>query len=81
MLVYASGALAMLIRLQKKKVLTYTELRFEQVWCGQLWRAHTFPRMTPVKAIAEKLRCTEAPLRKALLSGRNNFHQWDIVRV
>jgi hypothetical protein len=37
--------------------------------------------MTPIKAIAEKLRCTEAPLRKALLSGQNNFHQWDIVRA
>jgi hypothetical protein len=36
--------------------------------------------LTPVKAIAKKLRCTEAPLRKALLTGRNNFHQWDIVR-
>ena len=79
--VYTRYTLAMLIRLEKKKVLTYTDLRFEQVWCGDVWRTHTFPRLTPVKAIAEKLRCTEPPLRKALLAGKNSFQQWDITHA
>ncbi len=79
--VYTRYTLAMLIRLEKKKVLTCTDLRFEQVWCGDVWRTHAFPRLTPVKAIAEKLRCTEPPLRKALLAGKNNFQQWDITHA
>jgi hypothetical protein len=63
----------------KIQVLTYTDLRFEQVWRGETWRTHTFPRMPPIKNIAEKLHCTEASLRKALLAGKTNFQQWDIV--
>lgn len=61
-------------------MLTDTELQFKQVWCGQVWRSHTFPRLTPVKVIAEELLCTEAPLRKALIKRDSNFKQWDIVR-
>jgi hypothetical protein len=61
-------------------MLTDSELMFEQVWCGQVWRTYTFPRLTPVKFIANELLTTEAPLRKALVKRVNNFKQWDIIR-
>ena len=62
-------------------MLTDTEIEFKEVWCGQVWRCYTFPRMTPVKAIAQKLQCTEAPLRKALVKRQPSFAQWDIIRA
>jgi hypothetical protein len=61
-------------------MLTDTDLMFRQVWCGQVWRTYTFPRLTPVKFIANELLTSEAPLRKALVKRKTNFKQWDIVR-
>lgn len=61
-------------------MLTDCELKFEQIWCGQVWRAYTFPHLTPIKIIANVLMTTEAPLRKALIKRANNFKQWNIIR-
>jgi hypothetical protein len=59
---------------------TDANLEFKQVWAGEVWRTHTFPKMTPVKQVAQKLQITEAPLRKALLRKQNSVAQFDIVR-
>ena len=68
------------LRRQREEMLTDTELEFKQVWCGQVFRARTFPPLTPIKVIAEDLLCTEAPLRKALTKRQTQFKQWDITR-
>jgi hypothetical protein len=63
---------------ERIEVLTYTDLRFEQIWCGEVWRSHTFPRCTPIKSIAQQLRCKEPQLRKALIKGKRTYKQWTI---
>jgi hypothetical protein len=61
-------------------MLTDSDYQFKQVWAGQVWRTHTFPKLTPVKHIAQKLQITEAPLRKALLRRQQTVAQYDIIR-
>lgn len=61
-------------------MLTDSDYQFKQVWAGQVWRCHTFPRMTPVRTIAQKLQINEAPLRKALLRRQQTVAQFDIIR-
>jgi len=64
----------------RKKMLTDTEYQFRQVWAGKVWRSHAFPKLTPIRLIADKLQITEAPLKKALLRRQHSVAQYDIIR-